>query len=1364
MLVLSVIPLSANVMADVSLARTTAPDASPGKETAAAVRAPSPAERRLYVVATSHLDTQWRWTIQTTIAEYLPATLRDNFRLIADYPHYTFSFEGAFRYQLMKEYYPAEYARLKDFVAAGRWRVAGSWLDAVDVNVPAPESLIRHALYGNGFFAREFGAGSLDVYLPDCFGFGFALPSIAAHCGLRQFSTQKLTWGSAIGIPFDIGLWEGVDGSAILAAINPGEYVSRITGDLRADSTWAGRIERQGRTSGLYAAYRYFGVGDQGGAPDSASVAWLERSLIGEGDLEVLSTGSDQLVRDLTPEQTATLPRYRGELLMTSHGVGCYTSQAAMKRWNRKNELLADAAERASVAAHWLGGATYPRETLRQAWTRFLWHQFHDDLTGTSIPEAYAFSWNDEIVSLNQFAAVLTDAVGAVSRALDTRVEGVPLVVYNPLSIARTDLVEAQVRFTNPPPEHIRVFGPDGRETPSQIVGRKQRSLDIAFLARSPSVGFAVYDVRSGDTPCPLATELSWDPATGILENRRYRLQMTPSGIASIHDRVHGRDLLAAPVQLQLYDDEPGQWSAWEIDFEDIIGAPRATVAGAGEIAAEVGPARIRLAMGPDTCEGSLFRHSVTLAAGKAGDRIEYELEIDWHTPGTLLKAVFPLAVANERATYDLGLGAIERPTNSARLYEVPAQQWADLTAADGSYGIAVLNDCRYGWDKPDGHTLRLTLLHTPAIADGWKWIQDQRSQDLGRHRLKLALCAHAGGWAVDVPWQARRLNQPLWAFQTAPHRGELGREFSLLEVTTGPSEAAAQRGDHPPRARIDRTPWPRAAVQALKLAEDSEEIVIRLQELAGATAPDLEVSFARPLLAIREVDGAEKTLDTPPVAGSVRTLDGSVRGPAPARLAPSGTLLTGLAPFQPRAFALSPGAAPVRLEPPACLPLELVFDLDGISRDDDPSDGDFDGAGHALAGELLPVQVVREGIPFTIGPDGPGQANVLLCRGQTVRLPRGHYNRLYVLAAAVGGGRRAVFAVDGQTTSFWVQDYSEPIGQWDSRLVGNLFTEDPAAMTPAYINRAEVAWVGTHRHDRELGNEAYVLTYAFKHGTDLPATAREIVLPDDENIRLLAMTLARDENTQLIPAQPLYDRCRTTSVAIQASRRAFLDSCLITLSSPNPDARIHYTLDGSPPSDDSPLYRKPFALYETATVQAAAYSLDVPEPSSVRTSLTKLSPRPARYDEHDAAVELAPGLKCRYYEIAGTALPDFSALEPVKEALVPRIAVPDFARPEDVGLVLTGFLLAPQDGLYTLHLWSDDGSALYLGDQKLIDNDGLHGRAEGRMEAALAQGWHPMTVIFFQHLGGIALELWWEGPGIDLQPVAESQFRHSVR
>ena len=144
-------------------------------------------ERKLYVVAVSHLDTQWWWDIRKTITDLIPATFEETFQQFEEYPDYNFSWEGAFRYMLLREYYPELFDELKQWVSQGRWSPAGSVIEGGDVNIPSPESLMRQFLYGSSFFRNQFGTTGLDVFLPDCFGFGWALPSVAAHCGLLGF-------------------------------------------------------------------------------------------------------------------------------------------------------------------------------------------------------------------------------------------------------------------------------------------------------------------------------------------------------------------------------------------------------------------------------------------------------------------------------------------------------------------------------------------------------------------------------------------------------------------------------------------------------------------------------------------------------------------------------------------------------------------------------------------------------------------------------------------------------------------------------------------------------------------------------------------------------------------------------------------------------------------------------------------------------------------------------------------------------------------------------------------------------------------------------------------------------------------------
>ncbi|MBZ5589340.1 MAG: chitobiase/beta-hexosaminidase C-terminal domain-containing protein [Acidobacteriia bacterium] len=1291
----------------------------------------------VYVVATSHLDTQWRWTVQDTIDDFLPDTLRGNFALIEKYPGYAFSFEGAFRYMLAKEYYPKEYEQLKAYVKAGRWKVAGSWVDAVDTHVPSPESLIRQTLYGNGFFRREFGVTSRDVFLPDCFGFGFALPSVAAHAGLVAFSTQKLTWGTSIKIPFDVGLWEGVDGSTLIAGINPGDYASEIKSNLTLDPEVYAIADRQVALTGLPLAFRYFGTGDVGVPPSESSVAWLEESLAGPGPARVKSAAPDRMALDLMASHGGRAPeglqRYSGEFLLTRHGTGCYTSQAAMKRFNRKNERLADAAEKASVAAWWLGGAEYPRERLTEAWTRVLWHQFHDDVTGTSIPAAYVFSWNDEAIAGNTFADVLSQSVGAVTRALDTRGKGALLVVFNPLATAREDVVEADVRFPGGAPRAVRVTGPDGSEAPAQVDSIGGDTAHVVFVARVAPLSFSVFDVRAATVPMS-AGEMK--VGRDGVENARYRVRLAASGdVASVFDKRVNRELLAAPLALQLIDDRPRRWPAWEIEYDALSAPPREAVGGPAAVRiVEDGPARVALEV-VRRAAGSTFTQRISLAAGAAGDRLEILHDVDWRTKETLLKAAFPLAATNEMATYDLGLGVVQRPTDRPNRYEVPAQEWADITDASGAFGATVLDDSRYGWDKPDGHTLRLTLVHTPHVVPHTSWPSEQASNDLGRHRVLVALAGHQGDWRSGrVPRTGDRLNQPLVAWQAPAHDGPLGRSLSLLRL-------AGRDGGEPP-----------IAVRALKLAEEGDEVVVRLQELSGGPVEGVRLAFARPVVAVREVNGAEE-----PIAE--HGTGGAIPPPAPPRLAlEDGEIVLDFLPFRPRTLALRLAAPTAVLAPPRAVPLELAFDRDGISREDARADGDFDGRGHTIAGELLPTAVLSADIPFRTGPQAPGKANVLVCRGQTVALPAGEFNRLYLLAAAVGGDRAANFTIDRTPTCLLVPDWAEPVGQWNSRIVAGEVVQDPARIAPSYAKTVPVAWVGTHRHDARGANEAYVFTHLFRLRLDLPPAAKMLTLPDDERVRILAVTVARNDNDAIVPAQPFADPAVGTVVHVEAPEKQFLERTTVTLTSPNPGATIRYTLDGSEPSAASPVYSEPVRLDRTTTLKARAFAPGLDDRFVVAATFTKVTPRDSAAG---APASFAPGLSCRTYEGEWPKPPDFSTLKPTGEITLATVGLPTDRATDKFGMACRGYLSVPADGLYTFKLRSADASELRLDGEAVVENESPDFISRFGT-AALKGGLHPIEVRYVHGTFFIkGLELAMDAPGGPLAPIPGARLFH---
>ncbi len=1027
----------------------------------------------LYTVGYAHLDTEWRWDYETTVKEYLKNTLDDNFKRFEKFPEYVFTFSGARRYLMMKEYYPDRYERLKKYVGQKRWFVGGSSVDECDANIPSPESVIRQVLYGNGYFDREFGMRSVDFLLPDCFGFQAHLPSALAHAGLKGFSTQKLSWGSANGIPFNIGNWTGPDGKGIVAALNATDYTGRIKPRLDTSSYWAGRIMENGKKYGVYADFRYYGVGDVGGAPREEDVKNAVASLNQpDSRFRVYLSSSDQLFRDLSPELAAKLPVYSGDLLLTEHSAGSLTSQAYMKRWNRKNEQLAGAAESAAVTAAWLGGLSYPSRTLHDAWWLVLGSQMHDILPGTSIPLAYEHAWNDEVLALNGFASVLEASAGAIARAMNTQVTGTALVIYNPLNIQRTDMVEAEVLFADDIPDHFRLLNEAGIEIPYQLKEKTKDRVKILFQATVPSMGWVCYDLQ------PTKDKKSWKAAlsasTAGLENEFLRIAISRDGdITSVFDKKLGKEMLSGPVRLQFLHEHPEYWPAWNMDWKDRKNPPIDSVKGPAVITVvEKGPVRASVRI-ERSARNSTFVQYLDLPAGS--DHLAVRNQIAWQSKGVSLKVNFPLAASAKTATYNLGLGTIERGNNEPKKFEVPSREWFDLTDKSGTFGISILEDSKFGSDKPDDKTLRLTLLHTPVT----NFYHDQATQDWGLHEVTFTIAPHKGDWRTGATgWKARRLNQPLRVFQCAPHPGFLGKSFSFLNI---------------PAQNIE--------VVTLKKAENGKEIILRIQETTGKESTDFEIGFAGKILRAFETDGQEQLI------GDVLIQKGKLSGK--------------LKKYEIKSYTLQLDPPAEKLQEPVSTRLPLPYDLDVVSSDKNRKNGSFDRSGTSIPAELLPDQLSADGITFYLGPKSDGLNNALRCTGQKITLPKtGNYNRLYILASATTD-TTAVFRLGNAKIPLQIQGWSGRIGQFDNRVwdkYGRI-----KGIDRGFIRRDNVAWFATHLH-RDSVNLPYQYAYIYKYALDAGPGSGFLQLPENSEIRIFAITLAQNAHDQISVASPLYD------------------------------------------------------------------------------------------------------------------------------------------------------------------------------------------------------------------------------------------------
>ena len=232
------------------------------------------------------------------------------------------------------------------------------------------------------------------------------------------------------------------------------------------------------------------------------------------------------------------------------------------------------------------------------------------------------------------------------------------------------------------------------------------------------------------------------------LENQYYRVKLNADGdVASIFDKSIGRELLAAPARLAISYDNPEHWPAWNMDWDQEQAAPKAYVGGPAKIrVVENGPARVAIEVSRETA-GSRFVQTIRLSAGDAGKRVEFANAIDWNTKESNLKATFPLTASNQMATYNWDIGTIERPTAEPKKFEVPSHQWIDLTDMSGEFGATILTDCKNGSDKPNDHTIRLTLIRTPGTRGGYP---DQGTQDIGHHEFVYGIAGHAADWRAE--------------------------------------------------------------------------------------------------------------------------------------------------------------------------------------------------------------------------------------------------------------------------------------------------------------------------------------------------------------------------------------------------------------------------------------------------------------------------------------------------------------------------------------------------------------------------------------------------------------------------------------
>ena len=752
----------------------------------------------VHLMGNAHIDLVYRWRWSETVERLAPETFASVLELLAKEPGFTFVQSQLCLYEAMEQHHPELFGRMREAVAGGRWAVVGGWCE-YDHMLTGEEAIVRHYLLAAQYMRRAgLGERILVDWCPDAFsGHAATLPSILAGCGIRYLLMIR---GVPKGMP--AFFWEGPDGSRILVCQAPLGYGIALSEKvLEAAAAWQ-------EQTGLRDMLVLYGMGDHGGGPN-------------EKDLEVLAllraqAGAPRFVHSLPAQFFAALESqlasgrvHRGELPDSSRGA--YTSCAANKRQIclLEHELLV--AERlAALATLWQRKPVYPRVELDSAWAGLLRHTFHDDLPGTARRPVYQDNRRELRRLRRDVRALQETALAELGARLDTRGEGVPIVVFNPCPWPRTGPVEVALQLPKTPQQLSLVDG-RGNATPVQVISRRNGShwslIKLAFVARDlPPLGYRLY--RLFPTAEAVASDLSARPLG--LENSCLRLELdgTSGNIVSLLAKESGQEVLAGPANvLQLLPEDPTRASAW-------IYWPTGAIIETGACEkvrlVEHGPVRATLAV--DSILGdSRLRRYVTLYSGLP--QVYLRTVCDWRERDAALKVAFPLARAGRAALYGMPFGHVLRQADGA---ECAAHRFA--WTGDGNGGVAILNRGIFGHDY-EGSCLRLTLLRGIGDLDP--------TADVGRHEFHYALWPHgAGVGSAAVAREALAFNLPILARQELKRAGVLS-----------PWGAPGLKAALPPELGLLRLEPESAVLTALKLRQGQwtrGPFILRLFEAQG--------------------------------------------------------------------------------------------------------------------------------------------------------------------------------------------------------------------------------------------------------------------------------------------------------------------------------------------------------------------------------------------------------------------------------------------------------------------------------------------------------------------------------------------------
>lgn len=740
---------------------------------------------KMIAVGQTHIDLAWLWRVKHT-REKAARSFSTMLNLMDNNPEYTFFQSQPQLFEFIKEDYPQIYKRIQAYVKEGRIDIDGAmWLEA-DCNIPSGESLTRQILYGKQFIKEEFGTESEVLWMPDVFGYSWAMPQILKKSGVKTFCTTKMQWNQQNRMPFNTFNWKGIDGTNITTHLI--EDFSFYT--INAKSMLTGSKNYKDKDISKEILYQY-GFGDGGGGPRQKDIELVKRfnKIPGLPSIEYdTATNYFNKLNNKITSCDSYVHTWDGELYLELHR-GTFTSQAAIKKSNRKLEFKFRELEMKIVKAKQDGhNISTLHKDVSMLWRKLLLNQFHDIIPGSSIHAVNV----DAVMLYKEIATKLTTIEKKIAQFYPQSENS--FVVFNSFNKELTTTIKYET-------DQSLEFYIEEQKLTTEYIG----SYYLIKVPNLKPLAYTTIQYKICDNQIMVQNDESkiiTDISTQVFSTDFYDIKFNNQAqITYLYNKQLERNVVLENNVLNKvvsYEDKPLDWDAWDIDIyyknrERVLqNAERISIKTQNQL---------------ETVLEFKFKHLDSIIAqeitlSNITPRIDIKHNVDWNNPHRLLRVLCETGIRATSARFDIQYGNVERPTHDntswdIQKFEVLGHKWGDIS--NTSYGISLLNDCKYGYNAKNG-ILGLSLIKAAQFPD--------KTQDIGNHTYTYSIYVHANNvLSSNVETESFMLNN----------------EFEPTNISVNNDLIVDISKDN-------------VLIDAIKISEDLDDIIIRLHEYRNSS------------------------------------------------------------------------------------------------------------------------------------------------------------------------------------------------------------------------------------------------------------------------------------------------------------------------------------------------------------------------------------------------------------------------------------------------------------------------------------------------------------------------------------------------